>query len=72
MATPVYVRPSANRYLGNANTLEAHDLHSEKAGCQIDEIIAARHAVVFSPDTLAQAHTERYDNCAHCIGGSTR
>jgi hypothetical protein len=74
MATPVSARPTSNRYLGNSDPdhLEVHDLNNEKTQCQIDEIIAAGNAVIFSPDTLDQAHAEGYDNCAHCIGGSTR
>ena len=52
--------------------MEVHDLENEKPQCQIDEIIRARHAVVFNPDTLEQAHQEGYDNGAYCIGGSTR
>lgn len=72
MATPVFSRPSNKHHLGNTNTTEVHDLRNEKEGCQIDEIIRARHAVVFSPDTLAQVHSEGFDNCAHCIGGSQR
>ena len=74
MATPVSSRPSNKRYLGNRNpgSKEVHDLRNEKTQCQISEIIRARHGVVFSPDTLAQAHAEGYDNCAWCIGGSRR
>lgn len=72
MATPVYSRPVGKRYLGNTNEMEVHDLSNERSACQVGEIIAARHAVTFSPDTLQQARAERYDNCAHCIGGSTR
>jgi hypothetical protein len=72
MSTPVYSRPIAKRFLGNTSKKEVHDLSKETTQCQIDEIIRARHAVVFSPDTLAQAHPEGYDNCAYCIGGSTR
>lgn len=63
------------QFVGNTNTTEVHDLDNEKTAgneCQIDEIIAAGHAVTFTPDLLAQAHTEGFDNCAHCIGGSTR
>ena len=63
------------RFVGNSNTTEVHDLDNEKTGpnqCQIDEIIRAGHAVTFTPDTLSQAHSEGYDNCAHCIGASTR
>lgn len=74
MATPVTGRPFAKRYLGNQNpsSKEVHDLQNEQTQCQIDEIIRARHAVVFSPDTLSQAHAEGYDNCAWCIGRSRR
>lgn len=74
MAQTVYTRPTNKRYLGNSSPskMEVHDLHNEKTQCQIDEIIRAGHAVVFTPDTLTQAHSERYDNGAYCIGGSTR
>jgi hypothetical protein len=61
-----------NRFCGNTNTTEVHDLDNEQTNCQIDEIIAAGHARTFSPDTLEQAHREGYDNGAYCIGGSTR
>ncbi len=63
------------RFVGNTNKREVHDLDNEQTGaneCQIDEIISAGHAVTFSPDSLAQAHSEGYDNGAHCIGGSRR
>jgi len=56
-----------NRYCGNTNTTEVHDLDNEQTNCQIDEIIAAGHARTFSPDTLKQAHSEGCDNCAYCI-----
>lgn len=72
MATPVYNRPTNKTYLGNTNKMEVHDLSNEKVQCQINEIIRAGHAVVFTPDTLDQAHSERYDNGAYCIGGSQR
>jgi len=55
--------------------MEVHDLDNEDtspSGCQIDEIIDAGHARSFNPDTLEQAHREGYDDCAYCIGGSTR
>jgi hypothetical protein len=68
---PIY----GNRYVGNTNTMEVHDLDNEKTGaaqCQIDEIIKAGHAVTFTPDTLEQAHSRGYDNCAYCIGNSHR
>ena len=63
------------RFVGNTNNMEVHDLDNEQTGaneCQIDEIIAAGHAVVFSPDSLAQAESEGYDPCAYCLIGSQR
>lgn len=63
------------RFVGNTNSTEVHDLDNEKTGqnqCQIDEIIQAKHAVTFTPDTLVQANSDGYDNCAYCLGSSTR
>lgn len=63
------------RFVGNTVKKEVHDLDNEKTGsneCQIDEIIKAGHAKTFAPDTLDQAHKERYDNGAYCIGSSKR
>jgi hypothetical protein len=63
---------TGKRYLGNTRKMEVHDLQNEKTQCQINEIINAGHAVGFNPDTLAQARSEGYDNCAYCIGSSQR
>lgn len=62
---------NGKRFCGNTNKMEVHDLDNEKIACQIEEVIGAGHAVAFETDTLEQAHKERYDNCAYCIGGST-
>ena len=72
MARPVTYRPLANRFLGNTNKKEVHDLRKETTQCQTSEILRAGHAVVFAPDTLEQAKREGYDNCHYCLGGSTR
>ena len=74
MTKKVSQRPINERFLGNSSSskMEVHDLKNEKPQCQINEIIAAGHAVVFSPDTLVQAKSEGYDNGAFCIGNSTR
>ena len=64
-----------NKYLGNTNNKEVHDLDQEDNsgnGCQINNFIRANHAVTFKPDTLAEAHNQGYDNCAKCLGGSVR
>ncbi len=66
---------SGKRFLGNKNKKEVHDQQKEDknpSGCQVDEFLRAGHGVGFSPDTLAQARSESYDNCAKCIGSSTR
>ena len=66
---------NGKQFVGNMNNTEVHDLDNEQTGanrCQIDEIISAKHAVTFTPDTLAQAHGQEYDNCAYCIGDSQR
>jgi hypothetical protein len=58
------------RYLGNTNTLEVHDTQNENSNCQLDEILAEHRRWY---DTLAEAKRDlNYDNCAYCIGGSTR
>jgi hypothetical protein len=57
------------RYLGNTNKTEVHDTQNEKTNCQLSEIKSKKS---FTPDTLAQAHSEGYDNCKHCLGGSKR
>jgi hypothetical protein len=61
---------NGERYLGNSNEMEVHDLDSETDSCQIDEIIRAGHERPYHSRFAAQA--DGYDNCAYCIGGSTR
>ena len=61
---------NGERYCGNTQTKEVHDLDNEKSQCQIDEIIAAGHDKPFN--TLEAAHTAGYDNCHYCVGGSQR
>lgn len=61
---------NGERYLGNTNTTEVHDLDNEKALCQIDEIINAGHDRPFN--SLDDAHRIGYDNCHWCIGNSKR
>ncbi|MBN2410523.1 hypothetical protein JXQ31_02450 [candidate division KSB1 bacterium] len=64
---------NGERYLGNTNTLEVHDLDNEdvsNSGCQINEIIRAKHDKPFT--SLLSAHSLGYDNCAKCLAGSQR
>jgi hypothetical protein len=60
------------RYLANTNRshMEVHDLDNESTQCQIDAIIRAGHDRPYN--SLAGAHAAGYDNCAYCLGGSTR
>ena len=63
------------RFLGNRSKKEVHDLDNEQTGqneCQINEIIRAGNAKIFTPDSLDQAHKDGYDNCHYCLGGSKR
>lgn len=63
---------NGQRYLANTNPtkLEVHDLDNEQTNCQIGKIIDAHHE--FPYNSLEEAHKAGYDNCAYCIGGSTR
>jgi len=61
---------NGERYLGNNNKKEVHDLDNEQVNCQIDEIINAGHEVPFN--NLSDAHNAGYDNGHYCIGSSTR
>ena len=63
---------NGERYLANKSTSkrEVHDLDNEKTSCQIDEIIRAKNDKPYT--SLDAAHTDGYDNCAYCLGNSTR
>lgn len=61
---------NGERYLGNKNTTEVHDLDNEQTNCQIDEIIKAGHDKPYT--SLSDAKSDGYDNCAYCLGGSSR
>lgn len=61
---------NGERYCGNANKMEVHDLDNEKSNCQIDEIIRAGHDRPFT--SLSAAHAAGYDNGQWCLGGSRR
>lgn len=61
---------NGEQYLGNVNTKEVHDLDNEKTACQINEIIAAGHDRPYN--SLSTSHGDGYDNCAYCLGNSTR
>lgn len=60
---------NGNRFIGNTNSNEVHDLDNEKNGCKINEI-KTFHVKTFTPDTHQQAKNEGFDNCYWCIGNS--
>lgn len=64
---------NGERYLGNTNSKEVHDLDNEDTdanGCQINEIIAAGNDKPY--ESLSSAYSDGYDDCAKCLSGSTR
>ena len=63
---------NGERYLANTSPSkkEVHDLDNEKTNCHIDEIIKAGHDKPYN--SLDAARKDGYDNCAYCIGNSTR
>lgn len=63
---------NGERYLANTSPSkrEVHDLDNEKSNCQIDEIIRTGHDKPYN--SREAANRDGYDNCAYCIGGSTR
>ena len=61
---------NGERYLGNTNTMEVHDLDNEKPQCQIDQIIAADHERPFQSVEAAKA--TGFDRGHYCLGESTR
>jgi hypothetical protein len=63
---------NGERYLANESPSkkEVHDLDNEQVNCQIDEIIKAGNDKPYNSQSAA--NSAGYDNCAHCLGGSTR
>lgn len=57
------------RYLGNMSPTkkEVHDAENPKSQCQLGEIKDKRWF-----NTLEEAHRAGLDNCAYCLGRSTR
>jgi hypothetical protein len=63
---------NGEQYLANTSPSkrEVHDLDKEKINCQIDEIIKAGHDKPYISHEAVKR--DGFDNCAYCIGGSTR
>lgn len=63
---------NGEKYLANTSPSkkEVHDLDHETSYCQIDEIIRAGHDKPYTSQYTA--NQVGYDNCAYCLGSSTR
>jgi hypothetical protein len=57
------------KFLGNKNTMEVHNTLNEKEQCQLDKIKADHKEWL---NSLEEAHSRGFDNCAWCIGNSKR
>jgi hypothetical protein len=56
------------KFVGDANINEVHDLDNEKSLCRIEEILFTGQDVPFS--SLAMANAGGFKNCPYCIGKS--
>ena len=59
---------NGERYCGNVNKYQVHDLDNEQTNCQIDEIIKAGHDKPFT--SLPSAHGAGYSDCDWCLPSS--
>jgi hypothetical protein len=53
------------RFCGNADTKEVHDLDHEEVVCHIEDILHRREMVAFR--TIEDAHDQGYHDCPVCI-----
>jgi hypothetical protein len=56
---------NGERFLGNLDKLEVHDLDRETPSCRIDEIIAGDREMPFR--LAVEARSRGYAACRHCI-----
>lgn len=56
---------SGEKYLGNKDKKEVHNLEKEKPECRIDEIIKAEFDIAFR--TIDDARDQGYSDCPYCI-----
>ena len=63
-------RMNGERYLGNKNKFEVHDLDNECADCKINDILSSENEVPFS--SLQFADDLGFDRCPFCLGGLKR
>ena len=56
---------AGEKYLGNKNKKEVHNLEKEKPECRIDKIIHAEYDIAFR--TIEDAYDQGYSNCPYCM-----
>jgi hypothetical protein len=54
------------RFVGNAKTMEVHDLDGEKSECEID-FMDHEHIITYGRDRLTTFEGLQYNLCPHCI-----
>lgn len=55
---------NGERYLGDVDKYQLHDLDNEQTECQIDAIIDAGNDQPYQ--SVQRAHMERHDDCPLC------
>lgn len=56
---------AGEKFLGNKDKKEVHNLETEKPECRIEEIIKAEYDIAFR--TIDDAHNQGYSDCPYCM-----
>ena len=56
---------AGEKYLGNKDKKEVHDLERETSECRIDEIMHADFEIAFR--NIDDAHDQGYSDCPYCV-----
>ena len=56
---------AGEKYLGNKEKKEVHNLEAEKPECNIEQIIQAEYDIAFR--TIDDAHDQGYSHCPYCM-----
>jgi len=60
---------AGEKFLGNKEKKEVHNLEREKPECKIDEIINAEYDIAFR--YIGDAHDQGYTDCPYCMEEDT-
>jgi hypothetical protein len=61
---------AGEKYLGNRDNKEVHDLERETPECLIDKIMRADNEIAFR--TIDDAHDQGYKDCPYCMDEDAR